>query len=228
VSEKWDYDPKKNDHHHYKGVIDKVKEAFDKDVGEANDVWFKKLDEIVTTYASKPWSVAVRSRQGSLYDSCRSGLYNATLVNDTTHTGDVELYTDKEKQLLKQAEASQNDQLMDKADQIRTARREAWVNGRKQWLVGADKAMIRFYTEAVVWARAYKVRNDAVDRAIRRLAFFTDILGNEKMKDYSQGVVDPDTKQPFVYQDDSFLKSRPGLSPPLAPNGLPAPLPASQ
>jgi hypothetical protein len=69
--------------------------------------------------------------------------------------------------------------------------------------------------------------NDAVDHAIRRLAFFTDILGNAKIREFSQGVLDPETKAPFVYQDNYFLRSRPGLTAPLSPNGLPAPLPVT-
>jgi hypothetical protein len=48
------------------------------------------------------------------------------------------------------------------------------------------------------------------------------------MRDNTQGVLDPETKQPFVYTDNFFVKSRPGISPPLTANGLPNPLPAGQ
>lgn len=214
---KFDYD---SGFHRYSGVIDKVKIAFDKDMKEANDVWFPKLQAVIETYASPKWSVAARARQGSLYDSCRTGLYNATPPA-------VKLYTDKEEKLLKLAEESDRDDLLEQADAIRQNRREQWRAARERSLEDADKAMVKFYAESVVWARGYKVRTAAVDHAIRRLAFFTDILGNQKMRDYSQGIVDPGTKQPFVYQDNAFLRSRPGLSAPLAADGLPTPLPVS-
>jgi len=213
---KFDYD---TNHHRYEGVIDKVKEKFEKDMKEANDTWFPKLQTVIDTYVSPKWSVAARARQGSLYDSCRTGLYNATPPQ-------VKLYSEKEERLLKQAEGSDREDLQEQADQIRQTRREAWRAVRERSLDEADKAMVKFYAEAVVWGKAYKVRTDAIDQAIRRLAFFTDILGNPKMKDYSQGVIDPQSKSPFVYTDNIFLRSRPGLTKDPSPDGMPAPLPA--
>ncbi len=216
LKDKWDYD---TNHHRYAGVIDKVKIAFDKDLKEANDTWFPKLQTVIETYASPKWSVAARARQGSLYDSVRTGLYNATPPA-------VKLYTPKEEDLLKKAETSDNEQLQEQADAIRQNRREQWRSARERSLEEADKAMVRFYAESTLWARSYRVRNEAVDSAIRRLAFFTDILGNPKMRDYCQGVVEPDTKAAFVYEDNIFLRTRPGLTSEPTADGLPAPLPA--
>jgi hypothetical protein len=139
----------------------------------------------------------------------------------------LKLYSDKEEKLLKMAETSDRDDLVEQADALRQKRREDWRAARERMLATADKAMVKFYAEAVVTAKAYKVRNAAVETAIRRLAFFTDIMGNDKIRDYSQGVVDPETKAPFVYTDNFFLRTRPGISAPLTPNGLPTPLPAT-
>jgi hypothetical protein len=204
-------------HHRYAGVIDKVKKAFDDDIKKAEG-YFNQLQEIITKFESRPWSVAAKARQGSLYDGCRTGLYNARPPG-------LKLYTDKEEKLLKLAETSGRDDLQEQADAIRQKRREDWRAARERSLDDADKAMIKFYTEAVVWGRAFKVRNAAVDTAIQRLAFFTNILGDPKMRGYTQGVLDPETKQPFVYQDGIFLRTRPGMAPPLKSDELPAPLP---
>jgi len=162
--------------------------------------------------------VAARARQGSLYDSCRTGLYNARPPG-------LRLYTDKEDKLLKLAETSDRDDLQETADALRQSRREAWRSARERMLADADQTMVKLYSEAVVWGRAWKVRNPAVDFAIQRLAFFTDILGDQKLRQWSQGVLDPEGKKPFEYRDGLFLRSRPGLTPPLEPDGLPAPLP---
>jgi predicted transcriptional regulator len=199
---KFDYDA---GFHRYSGVIDKVKIAFDKDMKEANDVWFPKLQAVIETYASPKWSVAARARQGSLYDSCRTGLYNATPPA-------VKLYTDKEEKLLKLAEESDRDDLLEQADAIRQNRREQWRSARERSLEDADKAMVKFYAESVVWARGYKVRTPAVDHAIRRLAFFTDILGNQKMRDYS-----PRHRRP---EHEAALRLPGQRLPPLAPGPL--------
>ncbi|MBK8938937.1 MAG: hypothetical protein IPM79_15245 [Polyangiaceae bacterium] len=214
---KWDYD---TNHHRYAGVIDKVKEAYEKDLKEANDVWSPRLQKVIENYNSLKWNVATRARQGSVYDAIRTGLYNATPPA-------VKLYNDKEEKLLKMAETSEDDDLILKADEIRQTRREVWRKTRDDLLHEADKVMVNRYAEAVVWAKAFKVRTDAVDHAIRRLAFFTDIIGNAKLRDYTQGIVDPNTKQAFTYTDNVFLKTRPGLSPEVPANGMPAPLPVS-
>jgi hypothetical protein len=211
----FDYD---TGHHRYDGVIDKVKKAFEADVKKASDKYWKDLQEVIVQYESRPWSVAARARQGSLYDSCRTGLYNARPPG-------LRLYTDKEEKLLKLAETSDREDLQETADALRQNRREAWRAARERMLADADKAMVKFYVEAVVWGRAWKVRNPAVDFAIQRLAFFTDILGDAKLREWSQGIVDPEGKKPFEYRDGIFLRSRPGLTPPLTPDGLPAPLP---
>ena len=50
--------------------------------------------------------------------------------------------------------------------------------------------MVDRYATAVVLARRYNVSNPAVTRAIRRLAFHTDIIGEAKMKQYTSGVKD--------------------------------------
>jgi outer membrane protein assembly factor BamD (BamD/ComL family) len=215
IKAEFDYD---TGHHRYEGVIDKVKKAFEADVAKANDKYWKELQEVITTYESRPWSVAARARQGSLYDSCRTGLYNARPPG-------LKLYTDKEEKLLKLAETSDRDDLQETADALRQNRREQWRSARERLLNDADKAMVKFYVEAVVWGKAWKVRNPAVDFAIQRLAFFTDILGDAKLREWSQGLIDPETKRPFEYKDGIFLRTRPGMTPPLAPDGLPMPLP---
>ena len=214
IRAEFDYD---TGHHRYAGVIDVVKKTFDADIKKAED-YFNKLQDVIVRFESRPWSVASRARQGSLYDSCRTGLYNARPPG-------LKLYTEKEEKLLKLAETSDREDLQEQADAIRQKRREDWRSARERSLDDADKAMVKFYAEAMVWSRAWKVRNQPVDYAIQRLAFFTDILGDAKLRQFSQGIIDPETKQPFEYKDGIFLRSRPGMTPTLTPDGMPAPLP---
>ncbi len=215
IKTEFDYD---TGHHRYDGVIDKVVKTFDDDVKKANDKYWKQLQTLITTYESRPWSVAARARQGSLYDSCRTGLYSARPPG-------LKLYTDKEEKLLKLAETSDREDLQEQADAIRQRRREQWRDARERKLADADRAMVKFYVEAVVWAKTWKVRNQAVDYAIQKLAFYTDILGDPKLREFSQGVLDPDGQKPFEYKDGMFLRTRPGMTPPLQPNGVASPLP---
>ncbi len=171
-----------------------------------------------TRAVSRSLSVASFARQGTLYDSCRTGLFN-------TRPPGLKLYTDREEKLLKLAETSDREDLQETADAIRQKRREQWREARERLLNDADRAMIKFYAQAVVYARAWNIRNPEVDTAIQRLAFFTDILGDAKIRDMSQGIIDPETKQPFLYSDGMFLRTRPGMAQSLQPDGLAAPLP---
>ena len=139
----------------------------------------------------------------------------------------LKLYSAKEEKLLKLAETSDREDLQETADAIRQKRREDWRAARERQLADGDKPMVKFYTEAVVYGRAFKVRNAAVDMAIQRLAFYTNILGDAKLRDLTQGVLDPETKQPFVYSDGLFLRTRPGMAPQLKNDELPSPLPVA-
>jgi hypothetical protein len=71
----------------------------------------------------------------------------------------------------------------------------------------------------VVLARRYNVSNPAVVRAIRRLAFVTDVIGEAKMKQFTANVKD------LGYTEGMFLRMRPGQVAAPPPNGLPEPLP---
>lgn len=216
IHAEFDYD---TNHHRYTGVIDKVVKAYTDDLKKA-EKYFNQLQEVITKFESRPWSVAAKARQGSLYDGCRTGLYNARPPG-------LKLYSEKEEKLLKLAETSARDDLQEAADALRQKRREDWRAARERQLDDADKPMIKFYTEAVVYGRAFKVRNAAVDTAIQRLAFYTNIMGDTKIREHSQGVLDPETKAPFQYSDGLFLRTRPGMTPPSKNDELPSPLPVA-
>jgi tetratricopeptide (TPR) repeat protein len=221
IAREFDYDSGK---HRYQGVITDVVKTFKKDVEEdANKKWFPALDAVVKDYGSPRWAVAARARQGSLYDSCRTGLYNAREPG-------LKLFNDKEEAKLKTldqlCEQQGSDQACAGADTFRAKRRADWRQTREESLVAADKAMVAGYAQAIVWARAWKVRNDAVDKAVRRLAFFTDVLGDAKLREYSTGVDDPASKQAFDYSDGMFLQMRRGLNIEPPPEVLPSPIPS--
>jgi tetratricopeptide (TPR) repeat protein len=219
IKKNFDYDA---GHHRYKGVITTVRKDFKDDFEKGAKGYYDKLQVVIDKYSSRPWAVAARARQGSLYDSCRTGLYFA-------EEPAVKLFDDKEEKLLKQLDdlcANQgSQQACDQYDAITAKRRTDWRQTKDQDLGAADLAMTRGYVEAILWAKAWKVRVDAVDHAISRLAFMTPIIGDAKLKQYSDGVQDPGTKSTFVYSDGMFLRMRRGLSTEVEVNVLPSPLP---
>ena len=111
------------------------------------------------------------ARQGSLYDSLRTGLYN-------TRPPELKIFDAKTEAIIKRAENSDNPDLQEKADAARVNAQKAWRDKRDQELNSADSIMIERYANAVVLAKRYNVANPQVIRSIRRLAFFTDVIGD--------------------------------------------------
>jgi TolA-binding protein len=205
----FDYD---SGFHHYKGTSVEVVAAYQKDAIQAKQR-YDKLQHVIDAYVSPEWTTAAIARQGSLYDSLRTGLYN-------TRAPQLKIFDAKTEAVLKRAETSDNPDLQEKADALRVKVQNAWRDRRDQELNSADQIMIDRYANAVVLARRYSVSNPEVTRAIRRLAFFTDVVGEIKMQQYAGPVKD------LNYSAGMFPRMRPGQVSAPAPQGMPAPLPA--
>ncbi|MGC4092089.1 MAG: hypothetical protein QM756_30250 [Polyangiaceae bacterium] len=199
--------------HRYRGTVVEVMQKYRADVVEAKK-WDEKLQHIVDAYVAAEWTAAALARQGTVWDSVRTGLYN-------TRPPELKMFDAKQEALLKKAESSDNPDLQAKADEIRVSVQQGWRDSREKELAGADELMIDRYGKSIMVARRYSVSNPAVTRAIRRLAFFTDVVGEAKMKQYTAGVKD------LNYTDGMFLRMRPGQVVSPQPVGSPPPLPVS-
>ncbi len=209
ISRAFDYE---TGHHRYRGTMQEVINQYTKDAGDAKK-WFDKLQHVIDAYVSPEWTTAAIARQGSLYDSLRTGLYN-------TRPPELKIFDAKTEAIIKRAENSDNPDLQEKADAARVNAQKAWRDKRDQELNSADSIMIERYANAVVLAKRYNVANPQVIRSIRRLAFFTDVIGEAKMKQFTATVKD------LSYTEGMFPRMRPGISSAPPPKGAPAPLPA--
>lgn len=129
------------------------------------------------------------------------------------------MFDAKTEKLLKMAENSDNPDLQEKADAARTKVTNAWRDKREQELNSADQIMVDRYGNAVMLARRYNVSNPAIVHAIQRLAFFTDVIGEAKLPQYTSRVKD------LNYTPGMFLRMRPGLVTSPESNGMTSPLP---
>ncbi|HEY8945636.1 MAG TPA: hypothetical protein VIM73_15310, partial [Polyangiaceae bacterium] len=197
--------------HRYRGTVVEVMNRYRADVVEAKK-WDDRLQRVVDAYLSPEWTAAAYARQGTVWDSVRTGLYN-------TRPPELKMFDAKQEALLKKAEESDNPDLQARADEIRVSVQQGWRDAREKELNGADELMVDRYGKAIMVARRYSVSNPAVTRAIRRLAFFTDVIGEAKMKQYTVGVKD------LNYTDGMFLRMRPGQTTAPDPRGTPPPLP---
>jgi hypothetical protein len=208
LMKKFDYE---TGFHRYHGTPTDVVGAYRKDATTAK-TWFDKLQSVVDNYLSAEWTTVAMARQGSLYDSLRTGLYN-------TRPPALQMYTKKQEAALKQAEQSDVPELQERADAMRTSIQQAWRDARDKELDSADTVLIDRYAASVVLARRYNVSNPAITRAIRRLAYITDVIGEAKMQTHASKVPD------LNYQPGTFQKMRPGLVTTPKPAGMPRPLP---
>jgi len=208
ISRKFDYE---TGHQRYKGTPVEVINQYKKASVEAK-TWYDRLQKVVDSYVSPEWATTAVARQGSLYDSLRTGLYNV-------RPPELKMFDAKQEKLLKSAEESDNLELQEKADAIRVQVQQAWRDRREQEINSADNVMVDRYATATVLARRYNVSSGGVTRALRRLAFFTDIIGEAKMKQYTANVKD------LNYTEGMFTKMRPGQVTAPPSQGTPPPLP---
>ena len=230
VKKEYDYE---TGHHKYAGATEDVIGKYDKSGQEVKPGKYQtdakdaqkyddELAHILSTYPSVEWVPAAIARQGTLYDSLRTGLYNATPPA-------VKYFTPQQEKLLKQLEDSGRDNLIAQAQDLRDTVKEQWRAKKERELAGADELMVRRYATAVALARQYNVRNAQVTHAIGRLAYFTDIIGEAKMRDYVTKTKDPNDPMKLrmlSYTDGMYVQSRPGLTATPVSNAeaLPAPV----
>ncbi len=232
IHDKFDYE---TGHHKYvdlhaediMGKIDQktgkfITEGKYRDDAKTADDYDKKMADVVQTYdTSLEWIPAVLERRGSLYDSLRTGLYYCG-------GSAFKLFTPKQESTLKTMRASGRDELVDLADDIESKVKAGWKGKRDQEIDGADTVMIRYYAQSAALQKTYNIRNAWTARAIARLAYFTDLIGDAKMATYvnaAPSIGAPGTK--LVYTNGMYPQMRSGLPLTLPSSGIAAPLPVA-
>jgi hypothetical protein len=226
VRDQFDYD---TGHHRYKGNAVDVKDAVDKDLGIAEKTWRPPLELVATKYGSFEWAAAATARVGSLYDSIRTGL---DLVVPQYFTPKQKAQLDKLQKIVDQLSAAgqqdQADKVQAQLDKLNDDVRGAWRSTKDQYLELCTQKMVSRYVTAAMVARKYNVRDATVQKAVTRLAFFTDYLGDDKMKAYVEQTPDPNSQGTnLVYTPGMFLQWRSGVDATPPADGQPAPLPVA-
>lgn len=184
--------------------------------------WDLKLEnEVIKKYESLEWVPAAFARQGAIFDTLRNGLYFTTKVK---------LFNAQGERLLDTMRNSGRQDLMDQADKLEDAAKDFWKQKKQQELDAADEVMVRRYATSVAYARKYNVKNVHITKAIGRLAYYTDIIGDAKMQQYVTNSPDPTQKgggAKLSYSPNQYVQTRPGLTSLPAAQGNATPLPAS-
>ncbi len=196
------------------------KGKFNEDAAIADD-YDKKLNEMANKYGSPTWQPAFIARAGTLYDALRTGLYNCG-------GSAFKLFTPAQEAKLNQLRNSGRDDLVDLADNIEGAVKKAWRDRRDREIDASDQIMVRDYARAVHLGKVYNVRNPLIARALNRLAYFTTLIGDDKMGSYvrqTKDPTDPSGSKLLSYSPFMYVQMRPGLPASPPQNGAGAPLP---
>ena len=223
--------------HKYSGAVEDVlgdgkgkKGKYNLNAEEALKWDLRLENEIIKKYESLEWVPAAFARRGAIFDTLRSGLYFTTTAptGQAPKAGQVRVMTAAQAKLLDTMRNSGRDELMNKADALEDAVKDRWKLGKQKELDGADELMVRHYGTAVAYARKYNVKNTAITRAIGRLAYYTDIIGDAKMQQYVTNAPDPTNKTggKLTYTPNMYVQTRPGLTslPPAQGNAISLPV----
>jgi hypothetical protein len=216
-------------HHKYSGAVQDVIKEVDKDLGEAEKKWRPPLEHVATQYGSFEWAAAATARIGSLYDSIRTGL---DLVVPKYFTPKQQALLDKLQKVVNQLQAAgQNDkadQVQQQIDDTKDQVKAKWRATKDQYMEVCNQKMVSRYVTSALIARKYNAKNSTVQNAVSRLAYFTDYLGDDKMKPYVESTPDPlEPNSKLAYVPGQFLQWRSGVVAAPPPSGQPAPLPAA-
>ncbi|MDB4945246.1 MAG: domain protein putative component of TonB system, partial [Labilithrix sp.] len=199
----------------------KTKGKYQANAAEA-EKWDLALDAMIKKYESLEWVPTAIARQGAIYDTLRTGLYNVVKVK---------LFSTAMEQTLKTMHDSGRPDLDERANNLEDAMQDFWRQKKQQELDGADAVMVKRYASAVAYARKFNIRNATLTRAVSRLAYYTDIIsgGDAKMAEYVTSTPDPTNKgqTKLTYAPRQYVQTRPGLSALPPAQGNAAALPAA-
>ncbi len=198
----------------YQGTVDEVKKKYDEDADTVERKYRPRFDAVITTYQAFESTPNSMARLGTLYDKLRSQL---ELVIP-------KYFSAKDEKLLEALEAKGQ---QEKADKIRDGVRGAWRAAKDARIDVATQSMVTRYTQAAVYAREKNVKSAHVQKGVARLAFYSDYMGDEKMRKYVERVQHPFEKRPMTYQNGMFLQWRAGLVTRPKPSGEALALPVA-
>lgn len=180
----------------YAGDVIVVKKAYDDDFAMISAL-SSEFEALAARPEPRVLSIRARIQQAALHDVLRQRLAGAEPPR-------VKLYTDKEEALLEKAATSGNPNLVATSQELRRRREEMFQSVRENWLQSAEAPLVRHYADALLRARTWGIETAELVRARARFRHWSELLGDAKMKAFTEGLVDPANGKPFVYAPGVF------------------------
>jgi len=144
----------------------------------------ERLEVLVRRTTSPLWAALGRLRQASLFDDLRTALY-------VTVPPALEFVTPTQDALLQKIVNSSDPTLQAQANELRQAVKDGWMRKKLVELAAADEMMVRRYATALALASRYGLRHPQLVQAALRLTTLTDLLGEDRMREYVSATRDP-------------------------------------
>ena len=202
-------------HHHYTGNVGRRDQGGRQGPRRGREeVATRSSSTSRREYGSFEWAAAATARIGTLYDSIRTGLDLVVPKYFTPTAGRAARQAAERSPTssTRRVRATRPTRCQQAIDDTKDAVRSKWRATKDQYLEVCNQKMVGKYVTAALIARKYNVKDPAVQNAVARLAFFTDYLGDDKMKAYVENTPDPlDPNSKLVYVNGEFLQWRSGV-----------------
>jgi hypothetical protein len=226
----------------YNGTSDDVIKKIDKDIDKREKL-FLELERIRGYYQSRRYLPILLAREGTLYDQHRQALVKGKIqAIDPAKEKQINDLEEKCRKILEDDNSSEKakencQSTLDKMDDVRKQLGQRWIKAREGYIHDMEMRLLQRYAAGFLRGRQFGVKDALVVRAVQRLAYYTDLLTDPKLREYlSPKAGSPEEKEwktaypdAFQYRDQMFKQARPGAesSPPATVETPVAPGPTS-
>jgi len=165
-----------------------------RDAEEAKRLDAKLRADVIDKMRSAAWVANAVARQGAIWDTLRTSLYDVTKVKTLDARGEALVAS-----LKKSGQETRAGELEDTASEV-------WRARKAKELDAVEALLVARYATAVAHAQKHGVKSAEITHALSRLAYFTDLLGDAKMRAYV-------TSAGLPYDDHMYVTKQPGLAP---------------
>jgi tetratricopeptide (TPR) repeat protein len=214
----------------YNGSADDVMKKVDKDV-EKREKFFVELERVRALYNSRRYLPVILAREGTLYDQHRQALVKGKVqAIDPAKEKQIVDLEEKCRKILEDDSSSEKAKEtcqtnLDKMDVVRKTLAKKWLDAREGYVHDMELRLTQRYAAGYLRGKKFGVKDAIVVKAVQRLAYYTDLLTDLKLREYlTPKAGTPELKEwqsaypePFNYVDQMFKQARPGAQSSPAP-----------
>ncbi len=224
IEKEWDTPTGQAPRLSYDGSADDVIKKMDKDIDKREKL-FVELERIRALYQSRRYLPVILAREGTLYDQHRTALVKGKIqAIDPVTEKKIATVEEGCRKVLEDDNSSEAAKArcqttLDKMDEARKVQSKKWTAAREGYVHDMELRLTQRYAAGYLRGKEFGVKDDRVVKAVQRLAYYTDLLTDVKLREYLTPNAGPELKEwqsaypkPFNYVDQMFKQARPGAA----------------